>query len=652
MCSAAVVINSGCNTSSDSNNDSLPQSQTSSSVSEQTPTSPEISKPPITPASISDKESAVPQKWDTSISFTDSEITIDGKGAHTSGTTAVITKAGTYRISGECNNGAILVNADGDDNVILLLDGITLSNKSGCVIRCENADLLTLSLAEGSENIISDADSYSDAEDDSPDSAIFCRDDLVINGSGKLIINANYKDAVKSKDGLKIAGGDITISSVDDGIIGRDFLIIGGGSIRISSAGDSIKATNDTDDKMGYISITDGVIDITSEGDAIHSVTELFVSGGNINAVTGGGSATVQHISDGGFGRGNGGRDGRNDIFDFDDIADDNVSSESKKGLKSDGGITVSDGTITLDCADDTLHAAGTLLINGGSLELSSGDDGIHSDVAMIINNGDISISKSYEALEALTIDINGGKISAVASDDGINVAGGDNGAVMGFGDDTSTYYISITGGEVTLNAAGDGIDSNGTVALSRGSLIVYGPENGANGALDYQNSFAVSGGTLVALGARQMATAPSTLSQPCISIYSNVSANTKLEIVDKNGKAVISVTTPKSCDSLIFSSDKMTVGESYSITANGTVIAEITAGDGVSGDGANGSGFGGWEDFGNMGGGHHGRNDADYDGNRPEKPDGMPMKPEDFDFSKMPEGIIPPDIPESTTAS
>ncbi len=564
MCSAAVVLNSGCNSPSDGNSESLPQSQANSSVTEQTTAASVSGKTEITPDTISDKEAAVPDKWDTSITFSDNDLTIDGNGAHASATTAVITKAGTYRITGKCSDGSILVNADGDDKVTLLLDGLTLSNKSGCVIRCENADRLTISLADGSENTIADADSYTDTQEDPPDSAIFSRDDLVINGSGKLTVNANYKDAIKSKDSLKIADGNITVSSVDDGIVGRDRLIIGGGNISISSEGDALKSTNDADDGMGYISITDGAIDITSDADAVHAITELF--------------------------------------------------------------------------------------INGGALNISSGDDGLHAGGALIINNGDINISKSYEALEALTIDINGGRINAVASDDGMNAAGGDDGAAMGFGGDTSRYYISMTDGDVTINAAGDGIDSNGTIALSGGSLIVYGPENGANGTLDYQNSFAVSGGTLVALGSRQMAMAPSTLSQPCISIYSSVSANTDIEVLDENGNAIISVTTPKRCDSLIFSSDKMNIGGSYRITANGTVISEVVAGDGVSGDGATGSSFGGWGDFGNMGGfggGHHGRDDASNGGARPEKPtppDDMPYAPE---FPEMPEGMEPPEMPD-----
>ena len=643
MCTAAVALNSGCDMGGDSSGVSL-SDESSDIIVEQSSAAGE-SGSAITPDTISDKEAAPADEWDCSIVFSEGSLSVDGIGAHASGTQAVITKAGTYRITGECSDGSILVNAGGDDKVTLLLDGVSLGSKTGCVIRCENADRLTVSLAEGSVNSVIDAAAYSDTAEDSPDAAIFSRDDLVFNGEGTLRVTANYKDGIKCKDSLKISGGNIEVTSVDDGIVGKDYLLIGGGALTLNTAGDALKSTNDTDAGMGYISVTGGEISITADGDAAHAVSELFVSGGSISAVTGGGSATVEHSSSGGWGGGHGGGFfQKGDIFDFDSLTDDSGSSAgSMKGLKADGGITVSGGALQLDCADDTLHAGGDLLISGGVLTLASGDDGLHADGAIVISDGEISNTKSYEAIEALTIDIDGGVVNAVASDDGINAAGGDNGAAMGFGGDASKYYFSMTGGEVTLNAAGDGVDSNGTAALSGGTLTVFGPENGANGALDYENSFAVNGGTLIALGSRQMAMAPSTLSQPCISVYSSVSADTLIEVLDESGNAIISVTTPKTCDSLIFSSDRMSAGSVYSVTADGVVLAEVEAGDGVSGGGAAGDGFGGWGDFGGMGGGfgggqHHGR------GERSDMAVEGATAPAD--------GAEPPQKPESTTTA
>ncbi len=552
LCSASVAFSGGCTVPSDSTN--VPHTE-SSSTSSNAATTAAPQSGSVTPDTISDKEATAAVKWDSSVTFSDDALAIKGNGVHASGTTAVITKAGTYRITGSCSDGAILVNAGGDDKVTLLLDGVDLANKSGCVILGENADRLTISLAAGSDNIISDAASYSDTGEDAPDSAIFCRDDLVFNGDGRLTVNARFNDAVKCKDSLKIAGGEITVISADDGVVGKDCLIIGGGTVTVDAYGDALKSTNDADEGMGYISVTEGALNLNS--------------------------------------------------------------------------------------GDDAANAARDIIISGGSLGISAEGDALHAENIINISGGDINITKSYEALEGLSISISGGRINAVAANDGINAAGGDDAA----GDrhiadsENSGNYISMTNGEVTLNAAGDGIDSNGTVALSGGVLRVFGPENGANGALDYQHSFAVNGGTLIALGARQMAMAPSTLSQPCLSVYGDVKAGARLEVLDESGNAIISVTTPKQCDSLIFSSDRMVAGSTYTITADGSTIATVEAVNGVSGGGATGDGFGGWGNFGDMGGGFGGDKPDGFGGGH--RPDRRP--PEDF---------VPPAPPEDTTTA
>ena len=148
------------------------------------------------------------------------------------------------------------------------------------------------------------------------------------------------------------------------------------------------------------------------------------------------------------------------------------------------------------DCADDALHSNGNITIGGGTFNISSGDDGIHADTILTINNGEINITTSAEGLEANGVEINGGVISLRAYNDGINAC--DNSATG------TTPYISISDGSITSNADGDGIDSNGTVSMSGGTLVVFGPTSNRDGALDYDISFAMCGGTLIALGDRK----------------------------------------------------------------------------------------------------------------------------------------------------
>lgn len=613
------------------------------------------------------------------IEFSDEEIKIEGSGAKLDGNVVTISDAGVYSLSGKCSDAKILITADKQD-VKLLFNGVELSSKSGAVIDCEDAKLLTLCIAGNTENTISDSVNYTFEEgEDEPDAAIFSRSDTVVSGSGELVVNGLYKDALKCKDGLTIGSGTLVLNAADDGITGKDYTVVYGGNITVVSGGDGIKSTNDTDENLGYVTITDGTINIESGKDGIQAETLLTVIGGNITIKAGGDAADeeIAYSGDdfgGGFGGGDFGGFMKGDKSQW-DMADgekptapdgtsfpDDVSfpdgttppempegfdgdrrpdnmqqnesantdstddSTSTKGLKAGGNIAISGGVFNVVSADDSIHSNSSITIDDGEFTLSSCDDGIHADVNLTINGGTINVTKSYEGLEGNTIDILGGKIDVKAVDDGLNASGGTAGMLGGFWNGGSDdCYISISCGEIVVDVeSGDGIDSNGTVAQTGGSLTVYGPTNNNNSAIDYESSYALSGGYLVALGSQGMAQAPSTLSQPCISIYADVAAGSVIEVRDSSGSVIMSVTTPKACQSLIFSCDKMTAGSEYSIYSGDTLLKTVTATDGVAGEGASGNGFGG---------GHGGFNRQDFTGtetdgsitpdgtSRPEKP-------------------------------
>lgn len=535
---------------------------------------------------------------DCTVEFFSDKASVSGNGASVNGTTVTISSGGIYAVSGECADGKIIVDAPQND-VCVVLNGIKLTSKHNSVIECTNAKMLTICMAEGTENALADSAEYFLAEgEDEPDAAIFSKADLAFTGSGKLTVTGNYKDGIKGKDSLSVEGGVLEITAADDGITARDYAVIRGGEISITAANDGIKTTNDKDSSLGYIAISAGKLEISAGGDEANA--EITVS---------------------------------DSPFDWDKKSN---NQTSKKGIKAVGNIQIQGGEINVLSADDSIHSNASITVGGGKLTLSSCDDGIHADENLTVSGGEITVSKSYEGLEAKNINISGGVIDVKSADDGLNAAGGDNGAAFGFIEDKGDYYISISGGEITVDAAGDGIDSNGTVAMSGGVVTVFGPVNGANGALDYEKSFAVSGGTLIALGSRGMAQAPSTLAQPCLSIYADVKSGTTLE-VRSGDKAVLSVTARKDCQSLIFTSDKLKSGEEYGIYAGGTLLTSVTATDGISGDGATGEGF-------NPGGGQFGGGGG-HDGNKPGRfPDGNFSKPFDGNF---PDGTIPQNPPE-----
>jgi hypothetical protein len=136
----------------------------------------------------------------------------------------------------------------------------------------------------------------------------------------------------------------------------------------------------------------------------------------------------------------------------------------------------------------------------------------MHADMTLTVNDGTLNISQSYEGLESAAIVINGGDIQITASDDGVNVAGGnDSSSTEGrLGQDafsdSGQYLLTINGGNLVVDAGGDGLDSNGSIVMSGGQVIVNGPTNDGNGPLDYNGTFTISGGFIVAVGSSGMA--------------------------------------------------------------------------------------------------------------------------------------------------
>ena len=556
---------------------------------------------------VTDKVEA-PTQADCSIVFSEDKITASGSGAKVSGNTVNITKSGVYELSGSSSDCKIEINADKDAEITLVLNGAALSSKNGSVIDCEKAKTLTLYSKDGTRNTLSDSDNYTFPTDDTePDAAVFTRSDLIISGGGELTVNGNYGDAVKCKDALTISGGEVNINAADDGITGKDSVTVSGGIVNVNSDGDGIKSTNSTDEGRGCITVTGGEINITSETDGIQAETYLTVSGGRITVKAGGDAADAEVTA-------------QDSPWDFDrrggmgGFGGNQTSSDtvSQKGIKAGGDITISGGEFNIKSADDAIHSNASVTIKDGTFTLSSGDDGIHADESLAIHGGTIDVVKSYEGIEGKNIEISGGTISVVAADDGLNAAGGDNGGYFGFGAASDEYYITVSGGNITVNAGGDGIDSNGTIAQSGGVLTIFGPTNSGNGAIDYERSYALSGGTLIAFGAAGMAQTPSTLSQPCLSVIAQAAAGDVIE-VREGDKVIISETTPKSAQSLIFSCEEFKVGTEYSIYVGGSLVSTLTAVDGVAGSSGNGGFGGGQGGFG--GGGRPGRGDGGFGG-------------------------------------
>jgi hypothetical protein len=292
----------------------------------------------------------------------------------------------------------------------------------------------------------------------------------------------------------------------------------------VVSGGDGLKSDNDDVEKPGQIQISDSTLAIDSVGDAINAEGKMTIFSGSFTLNSG----------DASF----------------------NPDEDSAKGIKGLASVVIEDGSFLIDAKDDALHSNGDITINGGTFSIASGDDGMHADLTLTINFGTIDITGSYEGLESQVVTLNGGEISLLASDDGINAAGGADGSGMNGGwgmpggqapwdqgGAASDYWVYINGGKVYVNAGGDGIDSNGSIAMTGGVLLVDGPTMDGNGPLDYMGTFNISGGMLVAVGSIGMAQAPSTTStQPSIFIGLNqaLPASTLIHLQTTSGQDLL----------------------------------------------------------------------------------------------------------------
>jgi hypothetical protein len=503
-------------------------------------------------------------------------IVFHGTGAIIDGAWITITAAGRYIVSGTLNDGQIMVDTEDEGTVSLVLNGADITCTTSAPIYVLNADKVVITLADGTENSVTDGPTYllADAESDEPNAAIFSKDDLTINGTGSLAVQASYRHGIVSKDDLKITGGTIAVDAAGDGIKGKDSIAIRDGLITIHAAGDGLQAYNDTDPDEGTVVIEGGTLDVTAGLDGIQAETQILVSGGTLAITSGGGSAGAGARNQAGWGPGA--------------VPNQESAAESAKGIKAGVDLAITGGTLQIDSADDALHSNDGLTIDDGELVLRSGDDGIHSDSTLSINGGAITILQSYEGIESTSITIRDGTIHLVASDDGINGSSGNGGFAMGgrpgrFGPEgAGDSQLTITGGTVVVDANGDGLDVNGPIAMSGGLVLVNGPTSDGNGALDYTGAFEVTGGTLVAVGSAGMAQAPSAASTQysiMVNLTSAAAAGTPVHIESEDGKDVLTFIPTKAYRSIVVSSPDLENGATYLVYTGGSTTGTVTDG-------------------------------------------------------------------------
>ena len=415
----------------------------------------------------------------TLIRFTDAAAKASGKytGYEIDGTDVSITAAGTYVFSGDCDNGSITVKK-GVTGVTIVLNGLTLTNDDSAAITLNKTAEASLIAAAGTTNTVADTEGSNDEN-----AAVKVKSGaaLAISGKGTLTVDGNAKNGIKGAADavITVAEGKLNINAADDGLSCDDELNITGGTLSITAGGDAVKASPDTGENpdttsLGNVTISGGTLTLNAAADGIQADGDLTISGGTFHVKTNGGHTTA--------------------------LTDDSASC---KGFKAGKTLTVTGGTLTVDSADDALHANTDVTISGGTLTLATGDDGVHADNDLVIGTKGasststprINITASYEGLEGTAVTVYSGDIDVAASDDGVNAANST------LGERSDKYAISIAGGDLYIDAGSDGLDSNNDINITGGKVEVYGADAMMDAAIDYDGTFTLSGGTLFGAG-------------------------------------------------------------------------------------------------------------------------------------------------------
>ena len=335
-------------------------------------------------------------------------ITLEGDSASASssavsvsGSAVTITEAGTYILSGTLENGYVVVNVSKEDKVQLVLSGVDINSDTFAAIYVVSADKVFITLADGTENRLSNGGSYVNIDDNNVDAVIFSKDDLTLNGSGTLTVTSPVGHGITSKDDLVITGGTYVITAAKHGIEANDSLAVSDGSFTVRAGKDGVHVENDDDDTLENIYIGNGIFSITCGDDGVHANTLIVIDGG---------------------------------AFDI----------TAAEGIEATY-ITINDGDIKITASDDGINAARksaaytpTVEINGGSVTISMGTgdtDGVDSNGNIVMNGGTVNItgnsSFDYDGSAQYnggTIVVNGQQLSYIPN----QMMGGGMGGMQG----------------------------------------------------------------------------------------------------------------------------------------------------------------------------------------------------------------------------
>ena len=427
-----------------------------------------------------------------------------------------ITQAGEYTVTGLLSEGQIVVDADDNAEITIVLNGTSITCSNGSPIYIKNADNVKIKSEENTYNCIVDArtEAYDNSDNSSSENgnaAIYAACDLKLVGKGALSVTGNYNNGIQSKDDISIKNVTIKVNAVNNAIKGNDEVAIESGEIiAISRKGDGIKTSNSSLSTKGKqkenVIISGGNIDIYAACDGIDAAYGVDVSGdGNLNIYTdtysdyseavaadNSGSSTISSgssASNPGSSNQNQGSSSKSSsnatMMKYTTTANTDNQNNGSVGTPPDMNNTQNNGNMGNPPDMNNTQNNGNMG-NPPDMNNSSSNSGNNPDMkgnfsgrnraanGMPGNNSlGNSSKKSYstKGIKAESeINISGAAINISSTDDGIH-ANSDSG-VLETGED-GKGIISISGGTITISTGDDGIHADKELNITDGYINV-----------------------------------------------------------------------------------------------------------------------------------------------------------------------------------
>jgi hypothetical protein len=492
-----------------------------------------------------------------------------------------LTAAGASIVAqGLCIDASLTFSGNYDFN--LYLNGVGFSSTSGAAINNDGTGTMNVTLVAGTANRLIDG------AEGSQKAAFYSKGDFAIGGGGSLEVRGKTAHAIAAKGAFTQTGGTIWVKeSVKDGVNAKT-VNVSDGAFTARTKGDGIQGDNGVTITGGTFSIittaddvkvhgvkSDGDIVIETGGDVQMPDLTITVYGSGSKALSADGDIAIHGGNLRLYTAGNGY---------WDTTASEADKTTACAGIKCDGNLLIDGGALTIvstGTGGKGISVDGNITIDNGTIDVTTTgkayaygaydtkSKAIKSDNNLTINDGRLSMKTYTDGAEGLeceyALTINGGTIEIESFDDAINASGGEDGR---------SGHILITGGNIFCNASGnDGIDSNGTITISGGTVIALGTTTPEEGFDCDNNTFAVTGGTLIGFGSAT--SKPTANATTKCTVECNVSYASLYHIEAADGTEIMTFKMPRTYTGavcMLFGGGEMTRGTSYTLYSGGDI--------------------------------------------------------------------------------